>query len=292
MSFIESPRFPECISYGAIGGPGYNTSVIVVKSGAESRNAEWSAARHRYEVSQAAKTKSDFDAVSSFFRVAKGRANGFRFKDFADFQCKLEDGTLGFGNGTPGPYQMVKKYASGSNLSLRTITKPVVGTVSVMRGGVPLTVGTDPGNISIDYTTGTISFVPDEAEAVLDITVGVTTDIELADNPGSLIAGQHIYLTGFTGADAAVLNDKSHKINSVSGSGPYVFNLDVNTAGDTITISSDTFAEKYPQANEELTWQGEFDVPCRFDTDELRAEIVGPGPIIRWEGIPIVEIRV
>ena len=59
----------------------------MVKSGAESRNAEWSAARHRYEVSQAAKTKADFDAVSSFPSAAKkGGSNGFRFKDFADFQ--------------------------------------------------------------------------------------------------------------------------------------------------------------------------------------------------------------
>ena len=58
----------------------------------------------------------------------------------------------------------------------------------------------------------------------------------------------------------------------------------MNTAGDTITISSDTFAEKYPQANEELTWQGEFDVPCRFDTDRLRAVVARP---YLWEGIPM-----
>lgn len=290
MSFIESPRFPECISYGAIGGPGFNTSIVVVKSGAESRNAEWSEARHRYDVSQAAKKKEDFEEVASFFRVVKGRAYGFRFKDFADYQCDFSHGELGNGDGTSGPFQMVKRYLSGSHYYDRIISKPVVGKIEIRRGGNPVVIGSGAGQASIDYTKGQVSFVADAEDDVTDLIVGSTTDVEFTINPGSFIANQYIYLDGFTGADGDVLNGKAHKINSISGSGPYVFNLDINTTGMTITYGS-AKGYKYPQSNEVITWAGEFDVPCRFDTDDLSAEIVGPNQIMRWDGIPIVEIR-
>lgn len=44
------------------------------------------------------------------------------------------------------------------------------------------------------------------------------------------------------------------------------------------------------------TWSGEFDVPCRFDTDALSVDVMdknGSGELITgWHEIPIVEIRV
>lgn len=291
MSFIETPRFPEGIAYGAVGGPGFSTSVIVLKSGFEQRNAEWSASRCRYEVSHAAKTKADFDAVANFFRVVKGRAYGFRFKDFADYQASFTEGILGTGYGTGLPaYQMAKKYASGSAYDTRTIKKPVSGTCSFKRDAATLTVGASPGNIAIDYTTGIVTFVADASSNASGITVGTTTQVVLAANPGTLTIGQLLHLSGFSGADAALVNNLAHAITNITGSGPYTFTLATNTAGKTITLGTGA-GKKYPQIAEALTWSGEFDVPCRFDTDELRAEIVGRGPILRWDSIPIVEVR-
>lgn len=292
MSFIESPRFPDGIAWGALGGPGFNTSVVVVKSGHEQRNAEWSVARCRYEVAQAAKTKADFDAVTNFFRVAKGRANAFRFKDFADYQASYSEGILGAGVGTGLPeYQMAKKYVSGSAWDTRTIKKPVSGACAFKRDAAVLTVGAGAGNIAVDYVSGVVTFVADASSNASGITVGATTQVILAANPGTLTIGQKLYLSGFTGADAALVNGLAHTISNVTGAGPYTFTLSTDTAGKTITVGSGV-GKKYPQATEALTWEGEFDVPCRFDTDELRAEIVGPGPILRWSSIPIVEVRV
>ena len=51
MAFLESPRFPDAVSYGCQGGPTWQTAVIAVASGHEARNQIWSAARHRYDVS-------------------------------------------------------------------------------------------------------------------------------------------------------------------------------------------------------------------------------------------------
>lgn len=291
MSFIETPRFPDGIAYGAIGGPGFNTTVIVVKSGFESRNSEWSAARCRFEVAQAAKSKADFDTVTKFFRAVRGRAIGFRFKDFSDYQAALTEGVLGAGTGTGLPtYQMGKKYLAGASYELREINKPVSGACSFQRGGSPLTIGAGAGNIAVDYTTGVVTFVADASSSASGITVGSNTDVVLGSDLG-LNNGEKLYLTGFTGADAALVNGIAHTIQSIGGSGPYTFTLAINTAGKTITVGSGE-GRKYPQTSEALAWAGEFDVPCRFDTDELRAEIVGHGPILRWDSIPIVEVRV
>jgi uncharacterized phiE125 gp8 family phage protein len=76
------------------------------------------------------------------------------------------------------------------------------------------------------------------SSAASSITAGATTTVVLAANPGSLVAGDTIRLSGFAGADAALVNGLDHTINSVSGSGPYTFVLATNTAAKTITLGS------------------------------------------------------
>lgn len=64
------------------------------------------------------------------------------------------------------------------------------------------------------------------------------------------------------------------------------YTLDTTT-GLVTTTSARTAAD--------LTWEGEFDVPCRFDTDALEARHVGRNPtqgrLYEWSAIPIVELR-
>ena len=65
MAFMETPRFPDDIAQGSVGGPGYSTDVTVMFSGHEARNINWSRARGRWEASSAVRTAADFDAVRS-----------------------------------------------------------------------------------------------------------------------------------------------------------------------------------------------------------------------------------
>jgi uncharacterized protein (TIGR02217 family) len=291
MSFFETPRFPEEISYGAQGGPEYSTDVIVLNSGYEQRNANWSIGRCAYDVSHGVKTKADIDALVAFFRVCKGRTHGFRFKDWLDYQVTVSNGLLGAGIGSGSlTYQINKVYTSGSTTETRAITKPVSGTITVYRGGSPVTIGAAPGNCSVSTTNGTVTFVADASSAASAVTVGTTTSVTLAANPGTLIAGQSLYLSGFSGADAAFLNGIAHTINSVSGAGPYVFVLATNTTGKTITVGSGT-GYKYPQSSEALTVACEFDVPCRFDIDRMQVAITD-FEVYDWQSIPVLEIRV
>jgi len=56
-------------------------------------------------------------------------------------------------------------------------------------------------------------------------------------------------------------------------------------------------ASLYPQSTDVLTWAGQFDVPVRFDVDDMKKQIVdrnGPNGdlLVDWGSIPIIEIRV
>lgn len=288
MAFIETPRFPEGISYGATGGAEYKTDVVVVNSGYEQRNITWDAARSSYDVAHAVTSVPFMKELIKFFRSVKGRAHGFRFKDWSDYEVLATEGLLdgGVGDGTP-TYQLYKKYEAGALNELREIKKPV--TATIYRNTVAQTAGAGAGNYALDTTTGVVTFVADASGAASAITVGATTQISFASDLG-LSAGKKIYLAGFTGADAALLNGIAHTINSIAGTAPYVFTLATNTAGKTITLGSG-IGYKYPQASDALTWAGEFDVPCRFDTDKINVELSAPN-IQGWTSIPIVEIRV
>lgn len=292
MAFIET-RFPDDISYGATGGPGFNTDVVVVNSGSEQRNSLWQDALGSWNVSHGVRTDTQLATLIAFFRVMVGRAKGFRFKDWQDYQVTTANGllgTAGVGNGTPGGFQLQKSYTTAGQTVYREITKPVAATYTVYRGGVAKTEGVGAGNYALDTTTGLVTWVADATSAASAVTVGATTQVTLAANPGTLTGGQKLYLSGFTGADAAYLNGLAHTINSVAGAGPYVFTLATNTAGKTITVGSGVGA-KYPQASEALTWAGQFDVPVRFDTDQMSTNMLAYG-LHGWGSIPVVEVRV
>lgn len=153
MAFLESPRFPVGISFGAVGGPGYSTDVVVMGGGAEQRNQNWSAARCAYDVARACKTLAIRDELIAFFRIAKGRANGFRFKDWTDYEVATTEGVLSsLGS---GQYQLQKRYTHAGGTEDRDIQKPVSGTAAVYTSGdVLLVAGVD---YTIDTTTGIIT---------------------------------------------------------------------------------------------------------------------------------------
>lgn len=85
--------------------------------------------------------------VIAFFRARKGRAFGFRFRDWGYFeatdqQCQAVSASV---------FQLVKRYPSGPVVEIRTITRPVVGSVVVRVTGNIVTP-------TIDHATGRLAF--------------------------------------------------------------------------------------------------------------------------------------
>ena len=290
MSFIESPRFPDEVSAWMQGGEEFMTDIVMVNSGSEQRNSIWSVPLRRYSLSGGMRTIANAHATKAFFRAVGGKANGFRVKDLFDYNADTTNGVMGvagLGTGTP-TYQLYKNYVSGSTTSQGAIKKPVAGTFVPYRGGVQANLGSGAGQWSIDTTTGIVTVVADASSAASNISAGNTTSVTLAANMG-LVAGNLLYLNGFTGANAASINGITHTINSVTGNGPYVFTLATNTFGQTITLGSGT-GYKYPQTTETLTWVGEFDIPVRFDVDWLQIGL-DPGGLLNWAQANLVELR-
>lgn len=300
MSFIESPRFPDKLSYGASGGPQFRTSIVELASGFEQRNADWSVERRRYDLIHSAKKREDFDELLAYYiAIARGRLHGFRFRDPTDYNDTHGDavgwlGTTGYGTGYP-TYQMQKRYVSGSTGALRPIAKPY-GTIAVTRGGVAVVYATGSpqgaGEITIDTSSGIITFQADAALVISVHTLGSSHQFRTATDLG-LTIGDKVYLSGVTGTAADLLNGIAHTItNKVVGSPTeYIWTISTNTGGSPTLTGSGGTAYAYPQADEALLWSGEFDVPVRFDTDELMAMVRGPR-VFDLDRIPLVEIRV
>jgi uncharacterized protein (TIGR02217 family) len=128
MSGFHEVRFPDNIAYGATGGPEFATTVVATGAGHEKRNANWAQARGRWDVASGLKKQAQIDELIAFFRARRGRAYGFRFKDWTDYKATGQ--LLGTGDDVLSQFQVVKHYPSGSVIEVRTITKPVAGTVS------------------------------------------------------------------------------------------------------------------------------------------------------------------
>jgi uncharacterized protein (TIGR02217 family) len=144
-------RFPDEISYGASGGPEFQTSIVTVKSGQESRNQNWSQSRIKWDISTAVRDRADLNQLIAFFRAREGRAHGFRFKDWTDFTGTQQ--SIGTGTGAQTTFQLTKTYNDGLITKIRTITKPVTGTVRIYLNGVEQFSG-----FTVGVTTGIVTF--------------------------------------------------------------------------------------------------------------------------------------
>ena len=168
MAFHEV-RFPDNISRGARGGPERRTQVVELASGDEERNASWANSRRRYDVAYGIRRADDLAAVVAFFEARNGRLHGFRYKDWADYKSALPsqaitatDQQLGTGTGSLQTFQLAKRYTSDAQTWVRTIAKPVAGTVRVALGMVEQMSGW-----TVDTTTGVVTFTTAPAGGVV-----------------------------------------------------------------------------------------------------------------------------
>ncbi|AOJ62495.1 hypothetical protein WJ32_08510 [Burkholderia ubonensis] len=272
-------------------------------AGREQRNVIWQFGRGQWDVQNAFRTAGgvadpySVQTLRNFFRIVKGQAYGFRFRDYTDY---LDEGQgimgapvstytapavpSGKGGGVP-TYQMFKQYAAAPLADYRQIQKP--RAASFFRNGSPVTIGTGAGNASLDTTTGLLTFVADSQANPTSWTAGSTTSFVVSAVPSGWATGISLYITGVTGDTGGVLNGQAVAITSISGT---TVTVAANTTG--MTLSGGT-AAKYPQLTDTLTWTGTFDTPCRFGTDQFAPQIdIGTAALYGFQSLTVVEIRV
>lgn len=205
MAFVETPRFPDKISYGSGGGPMYSTDIVTVKSGHETRNQNWTQSRHKYDAAFGVTSEPRLSELIEYFHAMAGSMHEFRFKDWGDFKsCALNlqpsdlDQSIGTGDGTNGTdgtatFQLIKTYASGLS-TIRPINKPVAGTVLIAVDGVSKVETTD---FTVDTATGIVTFVsgsiPLAGEA---ITAGYEFDVPCRFGSDELNINYNAYSVG------------------------------------------------------------------------------------------------
>jgi uncharacterized protein (TIGR02217 family) len=255
MAFDEV-QFPPEISYGSAGGPGFNTAIIEVDSGAEERVSRWTSARRRYNVGYGVKSHDDLHTLITFYIARRGAANGFRFKDWLDYTSASngrdtpddEDQAIGTGDASETQFQLIKKYTSGGVTRTRTIEKPTTGTTVIAFDGVAQSTGwsvstatgivtfdTAPGS-GVAITAGFAFDVPvrfgEGADQLLNLSIeafdiGSAPDIELVEiiDEGELDEEYHYgggsYLAISTDTQLAISDGRSLVVNC-SASGKYV----------------------------------------------------------------------
>ena len=160
-------QFPPDISYGVTGGPEYSTDVVITGSGYEQRNINWAQARCKYQAAHGVKNENQMKRLLAFFRARRGKAYGFRFKDWLDYTGNRE--MIGIGDGKTITFQLIKTYIDDAGYTeARKIRKPVTGTARIYVGGVERIDGW-----SVNYTTGMVTFTIAPATDII-----ITADYE------------------------------------------------------------------------------------------------------------------
>lgn len=155
----DDELFPEDISYGSSGGPGFMTDIHRTPGGQVQRSSRWGQPLNRYDVSYGIQSHGDLARVRNFFLARMGSARAFRYKDWQD-SCSTElgidpefdggspdesygqptwgDQPLVSVDGSTTQFQLVKRY---SNDVQRSIIAPVVSTIVVGDDGSQVTSG-------------------------------------------------------------------------------------------------------------------------------------------------------
>ncbi len=298
--FLEI-RFPVGITYGPIGGPTFLTTVLVVGSGDEQRNARWTIGRAEFTVDTILMKPVPMNDLISFFRIVQGRKFGFRLKDNTDFKSVLFtsattplDQVLGTGDDTTKIFQLIKTYTNQSQSAVRTINKPVAGTVKVAVATVTQVEGVD---FSVDTTTGLITLLVTKTVTGTDISafedsntfsfISTSTDFsQFSVNDRIEVAGfvsSTNNRSGLTFFTITALDLDSNGIGEITVDGPTVNEV----AGPSITIN----VHPAPDSGDLVTAGYEFDVPVRFDTDKLSLSISN-FELHDWRQVNMIELRV
>ena len=167
MFNFHEVRFPEQVSWGSHGGPRFRTQLFVSMRGFEKRNIDWAQPMMEFNAAMGVQTDVQMAQVLTFFNAREGMANGFRYKNWANYRvnglASPWSGVIAVGNGVDKRLPMFKLYGEEHTHMYKRLQKIVIGTVVNVRVLVePQIEGTD---FTIDYNSGEIIFntvVPNE----------------------------------------------------------------------------------------------------------------------------------
>lgn len=154
--------FPESISIKSSYIIEYNTIINKSKNGSELRISNYDYPLLSYNVINDLKTKRELEEIINFFKLVKGRAYGFKFKDWLDYKAINQN--IAIANGEQTEFQLIKTYNINNKIQIRKITKPANVSIFINQQNITQ-------NININYNNGIITFnTPPQKDAIITAT--------------------------------------------------------------------------------------------------------------------------
>lgn len=261
--FIEE-RLPIDVRMGATYADEYEVEITQTANGGEYARLVHQYPRRVFNVSYMKLTDDLWGGLMSLYHRCYGMYAGFRVKCLDDYTTNARtaaptatDQTLQAvtaGN----VYQLQVEYGAGGTplgigRPVRTIFKPVTGTVKVAIGSLEQTTGW-----TVDTTTGRVTFAANKTRSVTGITQAASAVVTVGSH--TFVVGESVHFSGVAGMT---------QINGLRGT-------ITGTSGTTVTVAINSTAfsaytsggtvNSNPQTGETVKGGCEFDIPCRFNS--------------------------
>lgn len=263
--FLEE-RLPIGVRMGAVYGDDYNVEITQTASGSEHRRLVHGYPVRTFTVSYTQLSDDLLDQVVALYHRAYGRYAGFRVKAWDDYTTNartaaptatdqaLEVVTAG------SVYRLQVAYGTGGTPlgigePVRTIFKPVSGTVRVAIGSLEQTITT---MWSVDTATGLVTFAADKTRSITGISKASSAVITVGAH--TFAVNESVHISGCSGMT---------QINGLRGTVTAVGASDITVAIDSTsfgTWTSGGTVHTAPQTGETVNGGCEFDIPCRFNS--------------------------
>lgn len=162
---IDAASLPTSVEKGVKGGPMFSTSVHSTDGGVTSTNQNWTYPLYHGQIGYGIRSKADLNSVIQFFFARRGRARGFLFRDWSDYELVNEN--IGTGNGVLTNFQITRTYTDTVLPFIRRITRPIEAGLNVYKDAVLV----DLSAWSL-LSGGIVSFVTPPANGVIVTATG------------------------------------------------------------------------------------------------------------------------
>lgn len=284
--FLEE-RLSVNVRQNSTYGDEFSVDITKVRGGGEFRRLQHPFPERNFVVYYRDYRDQIWQQVLGLYYRAYGMFAGFRVKCLDDFSTNGNTGAPTATDQTlalvsAGIYQLQKQYGAGATplgigLPVRTLFKPVAGSVLVAIAGVAVA----SGGWSVDTTTGRVTFSANKTGNITAITKAASAVISIAGH--SFLAGESVHISGVVGMTQ--INGLRALITSISAGVSITVAIN-STAFSTYT--SGGVANTRPQSGEAVTAGCEFDIPCRFNS---RIDVGAMGGTIRSvDSVDLVEL--
>jgi uncharacterized protein (TIGR02217 family) len=285
--FLEE-RLPIGVRMGSGYADEYTVEITQTASGSEYRKLVHPYPRRVWNISYTQATANLWSDVLALYHRAYGMFAGFRVKALDDYTTNARTATPTATDQTLAVvtagtvYQLRVAYGSGGTpLSIgepvRTIFKPVTGSVKVAIGSLEQTITT---MWTVSSTTGRVTFAANKTRSVTAITKASSAVVTVGSH--TFVEGESVHFTGVVG-----MTEINGLRGTITAKDATTITVNINSTAFTTYTSGGT-VNTNPQTGETVYGGCEFDIPARFNS---RIDVAAVARDVRASGeIEIVEL--